>query len=67
MYNVLVCDDEISIVSSLKIYLASEGYSVSEAHNGLEALEVLNNTSVDLVVMDVMKTKQKARCSATSL
>ncbi len=54
MYNVLVCDDEVSIVSSLKIYLASEGYSVSEANNGKEALEMLSSASVDLVVMDVM-------------
>ena len=54
MYNVLVCDDELSIVASLKIYLSSEGYSVFEAHNGLEAIEVLGSTHIDLVVMDVM-------------
>lgn len=54
MYNVLVCDDEVSIVSSLRIYLASEGYCVLEAHNGIEALELLDKEQIDLVLMDVM-------------
>ena len=40
MYNILVCDDEKDIVSALKIYLGSEGYTVYAAYNGKEALEL---------------------------
>ena len=54
MYNVLVCDDEMDIVSALKIYLASEGYQVFEAYNGREALDVMNRETVHLVLMDIM-------------
>ncbi len=37
MYNILVCDDEKDIVSAVRIYLSSEGYTVYEAYNGKEA------------------------------
>ena len=54
MYNVLVCDDEKDIVSALKIYLTSEGYNVFEANNGKEAVEVVENEEIHLVLMDIM-------------
>ncbi len=54
MYNVLVCDDEKDIVSALKIYLTSEGYQVYEAYNGKEAIEVIKQKEVHLVLMDIM-------------
>ena len=54
MYNVLVCDDEKDIVSALKIYLTSEGHNVLEASNGKEALEIVRNKEVHLVLMDIM-------------
>ena len=54
MYNVLVCDDEKDIVSALRIYLTSEGYNVIEAFNGNEAVEVVENNEIHLVLMDIM-------------
>jgi len=54
MYNVLVCDDEKDIVSALRIYLTSEGYNVYEASNGKEAVEVVENEDIHLVLMDIM-------------
>ena len=54
MYNVLVCDDEKDIVSALRIYLTSEGYQVYEAYNGKEAIEIIKQKEVHLVLMDIM-------------
>ncbi len=54
MYNILVCDDEKDIVSALKIYLAADGYQVFEAYNGMEAIEILKQNEVHLVLMDIM-------------
>lgn len=52
MYRILVCDDEKDIVSALKIYLMADGYQVFEAYNGREALEILKNEDIHLVLMD---------------
>ena len=54
MYNILVCDDEKDIVSAVRIYLASEGYTVYEAYNGREALAVMQRQEIHLVLMDIM-------------
>lgn len=54
MYNVLVCDDEKDIVSALRIYLESEGYNVFIAYNGQEAIDVIKENDIHLVLMDIM-------------
>ena len=54
MANVLVCDDERDIVSALKIYLSGEGHEVIAAYDGQEALDILRDQKVDLVLLDVM-------------
>lgn len=54
MYNVLVCDDEKDIVSALRIYLESEGYNVFSAYNGQEAIDVIKENDIHLVLMDIM-------------
>ena len=54
MYNILVCDDERDIVSAVQIYLEAEGYSTFSAYNGNEALEVIQQNDVNLVLMDIM-------------
>ena len=41
MNNILVCDDDTSIVDSIEIYLQQEGYQVFKAYDGVQALEVL--------------------------
>lgn len=54
IFHILVCDDDRDIVSAIEIYLRSEGYAVSTAHNGREALVLLQNQDIHLIIMDVM-------------
>ncbi len=54
MYNILICDDQPDIVSALKIYLSSEGYQLLEAANGQQAVELVKNQDIHLVLLDVM-------------
>ena len=54
METILVCDDDREIVEAIDIYLTQEGYRVLKAYDGIEALEVLKNNEVHLLVIDVM-------------
>ncbi|SCJ52556.1 Staphylococcal respiratory response protein A [uncultured Flavonifractor sp.] len=54
MYNILICDDDKDIVSALDIYLTSEGYKTFKAYDGLEALKVVDQQDIQLVLLDVM-------------
>ena len=54
MFNILVCDDDKEIVEAIEIYLTQEGYHVLKAYDGEEALKVLKQENVDLLVIDVM-------------
>ena len=57
MYNILVVDDDKEIVESIEIFLRAEGFNVYKAYNGLEALDVLVNKEVHLILMDIMMPK----------
>lgn len=54
MYNILLCDDEEDILYALKIYLQNPEYQFFEAHTGKEALNIVREETIDLVLMDVM-------------
>lgn len=54
MYQVLICDDQPDIVNALKIFLKPEGYSLLEASNGKEAVEMVRTQKIDLILMDIM-------------
>ena len=54
MYNILICDDDKDIVSALDIYLTSEGYRTYKAYDGLEALKMVDQHDIQLVLLDVM-------------
>ena len=54
MYNILICDDERDIVSALKIYLTPEGYTLFEAYNGMEALQILRQNEIHLVPTTIL-------------
>ena len=54
MYNILICDDERDIVSALKIYLSGEEYNLFEAYDGREALEIVRQNDIHLILMDIM-------------
>ncbi len=54
MKKILVCDDDREIVEAIKIYLSGEGFEVIPAYDGSEALRILEETPVDLIILDVM-------------
>ena len=54
MHTILICDDDKDIVSALDIYLTSEGYATLKAYNGLEAIRLVEEQEVHLVLLDVM-------------
>lgn len=55
--NILVCDDDKEIVEAIDIYLSQEGYNILKAYDGEEALRILRDNQVDLLVIDVMMPK----------
>ena len=54
MYNILICDDERDIVNALKIYLNDANYTLFEAFNGKEALKIVQEQEIHLVLLDIM-------------
>lgn len=54
MYNILICDDDIDIVNALKIYLSDDEYSLFEAYDGIQAIDVLRKNDIHLILMDIM-------------
>ena len=67
MYTILVCDDDRDIVAALKIYLSAEGYEVLPAYTGKEALELLENHTVHLALMDIMMPGMDGILATTKL
>lgn len=51
--KVLIVDDDISIREILSRFLLSRGFSVESAENGYAALEMLHQSSFDLLIVDV--------------
>lgn len=52
--SILVVDDEKEIADLLEIYLKSDGYTVYKFYNGTEALQCIEQTKLDLAILDVM-------------
>ncbi|MEK4510920.1 response regulator transcription factor [Paenibacillus sp. FSL K6-2524] len=53
-FNVLVVDDEKEIRDVIAIYLKNEGVTVLKAKDGMEALEIINEHQVHLIILDIM-------------
>jgi len=51
--RILIVDDEKNIVSSLKGILADEGYDISVADDGLDALDIIQSDPPDLLLLDI--------------
>ena len=56
-FNILVCDDEKSIVDAIEIYLKQENYNIIKAYNGEEALKALEENEIHLILLDIMMPK----------
>ena len=54
MYKILVADDEQKIREVIKEYAEYEGHSVSEAVDGMQAVEMAKEQDFDIIIMDVM-------------
>lgn len=55
--TILVCDDDKEIVEVIEIYLMQEGYNVEKAYDGQEALKIVKDKKIDLMIIDVMMPK----------
>lgn len=56
-FTVLVTDDDQDIRDGIEIYLKNEGYRVLKAANGLEALQLIEENEVHVIVLDIMMPK----------
>lgn len=57
MSRILVCDDDKEIVEAISIYLRQEGYDVLRAYDGEEAVNIIQQEDIDLLILDVMMPK----------
>lgn len=67
MTNILVCDDDKQIVEAIKIYLSNEGYNVLTAYDGIEAIEVVKNNTVHLLIIDIMMPRMDGICATSKI
>ncbi len=54
MKNILIAEDERALRNVLRDELASDKFNIFEAKDGVEALKVLKNSKIDLIILDVM-------------
>lgn len=54
MKKILVVDDDPYILMSLEFLMKKNGFDVMIARNGTEALDIINNQSPDLILLDIM-------------
>ena len=55
--TILIVEDEIRIRFLIRDYLLKENYTVIEAENGLEALDLFKTNKIDLMILDIMMPK----------
>lgn len=55
--NILVVDDDKEIVGLLEFYLSNEGYKIYKAYDGEDALNIIEQHVIDLLVLDIMMPK----------
>ena len=57
MKKILIVEDELEIRELLASYLRNEGFTVSEAEDGVAAIEIFNKEKFDLVILDILIPK----------
>lgn len=58
MTNILVCDDDKEIVDAIEIYLQQEGYQIYKAYDGEQAIKVLKEMNIQLLIIDIMMPRR---------
>ncbi|MNO33563.1 Heme response regulator HssR [compost metagenome] len=54
MAAILIADDDDNIRKLMSLFLRKEGFSIKEARDGTKALSMIENSRVDLVILDIM-------------
>ncbi|MGG7165010.1 response regulator transcription factor [Clostridium ihumii] len=57
LYNILVLEDEKDIANAIEAYLVNQGYNVFIGNDGFEGLEILENETIHLAIVDIMMPK----------
>lgn len=52
--KILIVDDEKEIADLIEVYLVNDGYTVYKFYNGSDALKCINETEMDLAILDIM-------------
>ncbi len=55
--HILIVDDEVQNIELAKIILLKEGYQLYFADNGMDALDIIVNNPIDIVVLDLFMPK----------
>lgn len=54
MATILIADDDDNIRKLMSLYLRKEGFDLREASDGTKALSIIEDTQIDLVILDIM-------------
>lgn len=54
MTKILIVDDDQQIAELIEVYLKNEGFVTDKASDGVEAFQILEQTSFDLIILDIM-------------
>ena len=54
MARLLITDDDPAILGLIRAILEPEGFEIVEAHNGIEAVEAVEHSDFDLLILDIM-------------
>ena len=52
--KILIADDEAEITDLIELYLKNENYSVFKFYSAKDALVCIENTEIDLAILDIM-------------
>lgn len=55
--NILIVDDEKLLRNVIKEYSTSLGYNVYEAEDGQEAIDIVKNNNINVIILDIMMPK----------
>jgi DNA-binding response OmpR family regulator len=58
MLNILIIDDEADMRHLIEMYLGNSGFQCYTAENGSEGYNILENTSIDLIILDIMMPEE---------
>ena len=67
MYHILICDDEQDIVNALKIYLSGLDFQFFEANTGLQALKMIEQEDIHLILLDIMMPEMDGISAMTKI